>query len=297
MSKDGGTIYFGDNERGHVLSHTFAVHDSLARGFFRKYSILMLMRDQVCLLNNWTVLTKNIEKLANEIQEKSIKINDAEQAQRSQRAVRQAQQCSPSTPVRSLAQLCGEPAIFAHFHLWFTWLLSCETLVEKSRNMPDFPIIPSTSVQLRQLARNLSDQVLHIICYAVLTGIRLEANTNKLQLFYDNILPKTFHLPTSGESCVIKCDNNLWTIEWNGSLPSKVPTLQSRIEKVLLNDLPDEALESYLISIIMHWYNIAWVLSKSLTDSPELLVSLGIQKCDMPLLSYWTAQCRRIDSL
>jgi folliculin len=42
-------MYFGDNERGHVLSHTFALQDSLARGFHRKYSILILMRDKVVI--------------------------------------------------------------------------------------------------------------------------------------------------------------------------------------------------------------------------------------------------------
>lgn len=50
-SKEGGTLYFGDNERGHVLSHTFTLQDSLARGFHRKYSILILMCDKVRQLN------------------------------------------------------------------------------------------------------------------------------------------------------------------------------------------------------------------------------------------------------
>lgn len=46
-SKNGSTMYFGDNERGHVLSHTFSLQDSLARGFYRKYCILVLMKDKV----------------------------------------------------------------------------------------------------------------------------------------------------------------------------------------------------------------------------------------------------------
>jgi folliculin len=46
-------MYFGDNERGHVLSHTFALQDSLARGFHRKYSILILMRDKVVIQMLW----------------------------------------------------------------------------------------------------------------------------------------------------------------------------------------------------------------------------------------------------
>lgn len=55
-----GTLYFGDNERGHVLSHSFTVHDSLARGFQRKYTILILMRDKIHLLNQWPLLIKQI---------------------------------------------------------------------------------------------------------------------------------------------------------------------------------------------------------------------------------------------
>lgn len=46
-------MYFGDSERGHVLSHTFTVQDSLARGFHRKYSILILMKDKVKVQNTF----------------------------------------------------------------------------------------------------------------------------------------------------------------------------------------------------------------------------------------------------
>ncbi|RZC35460.1 Folliculin domain containing protein, partial [Asbolus verrucosus] len=116
-SKEEGTMYF-DSERGHVLSHTFALQDSLTRGFHRKCSILTLMRD---------------------------KINGIEQMQCSQRAIRQAQG-SPSNPARSLSQLTGEPTVFAHLYMWFTWLLSVEPVVERPSNAPKIAISCSPGI-------------------------------------------------------------------------------------------------------------------------------------------------------
>lgn len=104
---NGGTLYFGDNERGHVISHIFTVHDSLARGFQRKYCIVMLMRDKIHLLNCWPFLTEHIKKISSEMQEKSLKVNNLEQMHKSQRAVRQAQ-ASPVCNGRSLGQLTGK---------------------------------------------------------------------------------------------------------------------------------------------------------------------------------------------
>ncbi|KAJ8976907.1 hypothetical protein NQ317_014079 [Molorchus minor] len=40
--KDKGTIFFGDTNNGHVISHVFTVKDSLARGFKRKYCFVVL---------------------------------------------------------------------------------------------------------------------------------------------------------------------------------------------------------------------------------------------------------------
>ena len=58
-----GPIFFGDKNRGHVLSHTFFVKDSQARGFQRWYSIIVVMMDKIYLLNSWPFLVTHMRKV------------------------------------------------------------------------------------------------------------------------------------------------------------------------------------------------------------------------------------------
>lgn len=44
---DSGTMYFGDDERGHIIAHVFDLKDTLARGFKRKYCIVVFGTHQV----------------------------------------------------------------------------------------------------------------------------------------------------------------------------------------------------------------------------------------------------------
>lgn len=61
-------------------------------------------------------------KEAKESQSQADAVNRTEQVQRPQRAVPEAQG-SPRNTARSLSQLTGQPAVFGHIHLWFTWML------------------------------------------------------------------------------------------------------------------------------------------------------------------------------
>jgi hypothetical protein len=290
-SKEGGTMYFGDNERGHVLSHTFALQDSLARGFHRKYSILILMRDKIHLLNCWPVLTKNIKEISSDLQSKAAEVNGVEQIQCPQRAVRQAQG-SPNNPSRSLSQLTGEPAVFAHLHMWFTWLLSVESVVEKPSHAPEIPVSCSPA-PLRALFKQMDREVFRKVCYCVLTGIRMEAEDPEVLQVFQQLLPNKWSLPKSGEVCKLKKIEGNWMVEWSGCLPPKLPKLQTLTEEALQNDnLPEVALQPYLTGVILHWRNVARSLSWISTPNQELFQSLGVQKFDLPLLAYWTAQCR-----
>lgn len=128
-----GPIYFGDNERGHVLSYTFFMKDSHARGFQRWYSVIMVMIDKMFLLNSWLFLTKNIQKLVSELQSLASKVYDAEQSEISQRTLR-LNSVTSMTPdnfrrqrgnakARSLTELTGDTSVFPRIHLWFTWIL------------------------------------------------------------------------------------------------------------------------------------------------------------------------------
>lgn len=46
-NKDSGTMYFGDDDRGHIIAHVFDLKDTLARGFKRKYCIVVFGKQQV----------------------------------------------------------------------------------------------------------------------------------------------------------------------------------------------------------------------------------------------------------
>lgn len=129
-----GPIFFGDENRGHVYSHTFFIKDSQARGFQRWYSIIVVMMDKIFLLNSWPFLTKHLRTVIDELQEKANKVYQMEQAECPQRVVRLnsvtsmtpgnfRRQRGSSKAMRSLQELTNDKDVYASLHLWFTWLL------------------------------------------------------------------------------------------------------------------------------------------------------------------------------
>lgn len=203
--------------------------------------------------------------------------------------MRQAQG-SPNSNTRSLSQLTGEPAVFAHIHLWFSWLLSSETAVEKPSPGRQLPT-KCTADYLRKLAQEMDVECFKKACYCTLTGIRLEADGAIVKTFRQ-LLPENWPLPTSGDKCVIQKENDTWKVQWGGCLPSRLPTLQVTAEKVLKDErMPLEALEYYLTALIMQWLHIARSLVWTPTQDQTLLQALGVQKHDLPLLAYWMSHC------
>ncbi|XP_023210472.1 folliculin-like [Centruroides sculpturatus] len=129
-----GPIFFGDNRRGHVLSHTFFMKDSQARGFQRWFSMIVVMMDKTFLLNSWQFLVKNFQNFIKELQDKAKKVCIMEQSESSQRALRFNRFTRVTTPNnfrrqrgnakgRSLTELTNDKNIFSILHLWFTWIL------------------------------------------------------------------------------------------------------------------------------------------------------------------------------
>lgn len=228
--------------------------------------------------------------MSKDLQEKAAKVNDAEQTQRPQRAVRQAQG-SPGNPARSLSQLTGEPAVFAHIHLWFSWLLSCETAVERPIHGPPLYTLHSSNL-LRQLAREMKEDCFRKVCYCTLTGIGIECEDSDVSEAFCQLLPEKWPMPVSGDRCrLVKVDDR-WEAKWSGCLPSRLPTLQTATEKALKDDrLPDGALEHYLTALIIQWLNTSRSLVWTPSQDQRLLQALGVQKYDLPLLTYWMSHC------
>lgn len=176
--------------------------------------------------------------------------------------------------------------------MWFVWLLSVNSFEEIQSNVKQIPIKCDRSIKLRNLYRNMSREVFHKVCYCILTGIKVECDTELMSNF-KQILPTNFKLPQTGDACKLLQNESKWEIQWRGNLPLKLPSLLTLIDDGLNNaSLPDEAIESYLVSFCYKWYNIASNIACIELHSQELLEILGVHKYDMPLLSYWTTQIR-----
>lgn len=182
-----GPIYFGDEARGHVLSYTFFLRDVQARGFQRWYSILILMKDKMLLLNSWPFLVRNLRETINHLQEKASKIYSNEESKVSHRALRSAasmmegvrKQRGQSTAgqPRSLPELVGDEKIWEYLHSSSTWLLKAgglrlqERLVEGPQVSALIAETPGDEgISIRELSNVMSGPVFHRIAHHLLVG-------------------------------------------------------------------------------------------------------------------------------
>lgn len=126
-----GPIFFGDEQHGFVFSHTFFIKDSLARGFQRWYSIVMVAMDRIYLINSWPFLLRHLRLTIQSLQSTALKVFDSEQCVCPQRAVRMNSAFSPAVfphqrsgnAARSLPSLTQHPNLWASLHSSFSWLL------------------------------------------------------------------------------------------------------------------------------------------------------------------------------
>ncbi|XP_029678738.1 folliculin isoform X2 [Formica exsecta] len=126
-----GVCYFGDEYRGHVLSHTFTLKDAQARGFRRWCSFIVFMRDKQFLLNMWPFLIDNLKEVIKELQDFAEKKYNAEEAECPQRAMRLTTANSGAgchAPItkqsRALNDITNEKHVFVRIHMWLVWILS-----------------------------------------------------------------------------------------------------------------------------------------------------------------------------
>ncbi|KAL8612615.1 hypothetical protein ACOMHN_006601 [Nucella lapillus] len=140
-----GPIFFGDEQNGHVLSYTFYVADTQARGRQRLYSIVVFMMDRIYLLNSWPFLLPQLQTIIDTLKNKAHKVMK-EEADKMPQAVNRTCKLEPhnflnkksfhNKPVRSLAELTGDRNVFKMLHVAFVWTLKAcgsrltETLLE-----------------------------------------------------------------------------------------------------------------------------------------------------------------------
>lgn len=140
-----GPIFFGDDQRGYTLSHTFTLKDSKARGFQHWYSIIVVSMDKLLLLNNYEFLVQNLKYVIEELQYKALIVFNQEQAECPEKSMRLAptsrlasmpsdflRQRAGSGGVRSMVELTGDGEVFVHLNRNFVFILKAgaERVVE-----------------------------------------------------------------------------------------------------------------------------------------------------------------------
>lgn len=306
---EGGTLYFGDNERGHVISHSFRVQDSLARGFCRKYALLMLMRDKIHLLNSWPFIVPNFKRIALDLQNDAKKVNNSEQEEKPQRSLRQTSEQTNQN--RSLSQLTSQPAIHAHLHLWFSWLLGCPVAIEAPPSVASqCSVLPPTmrpySV-LRILRQDMGANLFEQVCYCTIVGIpTFVESTRTLDTFRSCLLPSGVNWVTASAlgnvnvtgTCIVYQTETGWTVRCPVTLPTKLPSLQVAVDRALHDEgsLPEQALGLMVSGLVLKWLNTAKTIVRCGHEriSAGLLQSLEVRHWDLAMMKYW-CMCVQVD--
>ncbi|XP_049287637.1 folliculin [Anopheles funestus] len=132
LASEGGLVFFGDAKHGHVLSHAFHLVDSEARGFQKRFSIVILMKDKMFLLNSQPFLTDCMVKISRELQEYARLVHEDDLRRQGLDRAQRMNKCYGSgstsnaaniTANRSLIELTGKESIYAYVHAHFSFIL------------------------------------------------------------------------------------------------------------------------------------------------------------------------------
>lgn len=101
----------------HVISHTFFLKDSSARGFQRWFSIIVLAPDSAYLLKLWNVLVPEMKEVIQDLQKMAAEVYKREEEQCSHRMLRSSFQIANVGAARSLQDITGNLAILLMLHI------------------------------------------------------------------------------------------------------------------------------------------------------------------------------------
>ncbi|XP_011310592.1 folliculin [Fopius arisanus] len=221
-----GVCYFGDEVRGHVLSHAFTLKDAQARGIRRSCSFIVFMKDKQFLLNMCPFFVDNLRQVIKELQDFAEKKYNADEKENPQRAARLSsanrephgnRETARGMP-RGLPQITDEKHIFVRIHMWLVWILSAGArhFVESSATLdsplsgfliryqdftenPEFSEISKkkfVTTVLREISQQMSREHFRQLLFACLTGIQIVVrgpDSQALEILYalSSLVPKS----------------------------------------------------------------------------------------------------------
>ncbi|XP_030021717.1 folliculin isoform X2 [Manduca sexta] len=303
-SKEGGVVYFSDTQ-GHVLSLTFQLRDTRARGLKRWFSIVVLMKDKMLLLNITPLLSEHMQNIAKELQQLADVVFDDEQKVCSQRALRLQTGRNDFGQSRSLKQLTGNEDVFKTLHSHFAWMLKAgahtytETLYTsqdllrklnpKTINGTSFEdgacVVPNNEdcISLRALENLLTKNVFRILLYCTLIGVNIAIRTihtdaSIIMKGLARLMPVTNTLshirifrgedPSSNVCVLEEVNQSTYSCIWAEVLPMKCPTLMNKIENAMCNDkFNDGVLHQHVKSLVLEWLSTAKAIKATMSSA------------------------------
>ncbi len=119
-----GPIFFSDSGIDiHVISHTFFLKDSSARGFQRWFSVIALANESAVLLKLWNTLVPEMKEIIKDLQQMAAEVYKREEEQCSHRMLRSNFHIANVGAARSLQDISGNQAILLKLHIQFSRLI------------------------------------------------------------------------------------------------------------------------------------------------------------------------------
>jgi len=183
-----GSMVFTNNISGTILSETFFLKDSMARGFQRYFSIIIGSRDRGYLLRVWTILSQRIRVLIELLCAKCDKTFTIEAKGSSKKGLPEQKQREGLGPARNLSELASDPNLF---HLIHTHFADALCLIEELRSeiaVVGQPMKSSLSMDeariltLCDIVKSLPQPATSVLLFNVLAGQTIEISSSRREL-------------------------------------------------------------------------------------------------------------------
>merc|ERR1712136_105271 len=312
-----GPIFFSDSGIGiHVISYTFFLKDSSARGFQRWFSLICLASESAPLLKLWTSMVLEMKEIVCYLQLMSAKVYQSEEELCSQKMLRSNFKNSSSSGFsRSLYEITGNSSILSILHSKMSHLLlwmSCankpvtkhlENSNTENENLSMLIRVCKMlgSVNFRRFARHILKGGL--TCISTDDLFFKEKCINALQLLMpvqnvDSFVLVQHTLKSVSEPyLLISPKASTITCIWNDcETRTKASCIVSRLEKILFSE--DVSLS--FISKQLHNIHGQLMISASKLQLLEdvnrdkvlqFFQSFGYDIGDMDILQHWSTFC------
>lgn len=159
-----GALFFSDSGLGiHVISHTFFLKDSSARGFQRWFSLIALSTESASgLLQLWNTLVPEMKELIGELQQSAAEVYQREEVQCSHRMLRSTlphPHVANVGAARSLQDMTGNPVVLLKLHSKLSRMVLLAHFagqVNKTKLLVSFDHLDNFTYRSRQDSNSLS---------------------------------------------------------------------------------------------------------------------------------------------